>query len=373
MRTVQSAATLSFTTLISFAAPVHVLVKSQEQGQGTLLRRADTCYLLTANHVVRGADTATLIGSTGARRFGEARLVVRFEAMDLALMRVTGALAQECGGEFDEYRDDLGHALSARATGSLPFVFDSDKGGPEGGIGRVPIILTDLGPDWLRIATTRAGDSIEQGRSGSVVLVADRVAGVLVAVEPNGEGKVARIDRAVALIQRFFANPTAATRGTTSATAVTTAPPLREPPGNLLSVSAGATVVAWNSPPSSPDFSPSNLIDASRARSWNAQIKKLPVEVDFRFVNGQPQTIGRLEFVLAQDQDAARAAREVEVLTSIDGATWRSIHLGTLFSNEAVKSVPMAPLRAAYLRLRIYKNWGDTGWVSLRQVRAFRE
>jgi hypothetical protein len=115
------------------------------------------------------------------------------------------------------------------------------------------------------------------------------------------------------------------------------------------------------------------LIDASRARSWNAQIKKLPVEVDFRFVNGQPQTIGRLEFVLAQDQDAARAAREVEVLTSIDGATWRSIHLGTLFSNEAVKSVPMAPLRAAYLRLRIYKNWGDTGWVSLRQVRAFRE
>jgi len=44
-----------------------------------------------------------------------------------------------------------------------------------------------------------------------------------------------------------------------------------------------------------------------------------------------------------------------------------------LFSNEAVKSVPMAPLRAAYLRLRIYKNWGDTGWVSLRQLRAFKE
>ena len=57
-------------------------------------------------------------------------------------------LAQECGGEFDEYRDDLGRTLSARDTGSLPFVFDSDKGGPEGGIGRVPIIVTDLGPDW---------------------------------------------------------------------------------------------------------------------------------------------------------------------------------------------------------------------------------
>ncbi len=97
------------------------------------------------------------------------------------------------------------------------------------------------------------------------------------------------------------------------------------------------------------------------------------MEVDFRFANGQAQTIGRLEFVLARDQDVARAAREVEVLTSIDGATWRSIHLGTLFNNELVKTVTMAPLRAAYLRLRIYKNWGDPEWVSLRQVRAYRE
>lgn len=367
VRGIQSAAVLTLTTFVAAAAPVHVLVKSQEQGQGMLLRRADTCYLLTANHVVRGSDTATLIGSTGARRFGEARLVVRFEATDLALMRVTGALAQECGGELDEYRDDLGRTLSARATGSLPFVVE------DGGIGRVPIVLTDLGPDWLRIATTRADDFFEQGRSGSVVLVADRVAGVLVAVERNGEGKVARIDRAVALIERFFANPVATTRDTISATAATTTPALREPPGNLLSVAAGAAVVAWNSPPSSPEFGPSNLIDASRAHSWNAQAKRLPVEVDFRFVNGEAQTIGRLEFVLAQDQDGARAAREVEVLTSMDGATWRSIHLGTLFNNEAVKSVPMAPLRAAYLRLRIYKNWGDTGWVSLRQFRAFKE
>ena len=370
---VQSVVMLALTTLVAAAAPVHVLVKSHEQGQGMLLRRADTCYVLTADHVVRGSDIATLIGSTGARRFGEARLVARFEAEDLALLRVTGALAQECGGEFDEYRDDLGRTLSARDTGSLPFVFDSDKGGPDGGIGRVPIIVTDLGPDWLRIATTRAGDTIEQGRSGSAVLAADRVAGVLVAVEPSGEGKVARIDRAIALIERFFANPAASTRGTTSATAATATPPVPEPPGNLLSAGAGATVVAWNSPPSSPEFSPSNLIDASRAHSWNAQAKLLPVQVDFRLANGAVQTIGRLEFVLARDQDGARAAREVEVLTSMDGAFWRSIHLGTLFSNEAVKSVPMAPLRAAYLRLRIYKNWGDTGWVSLRQLRAFKE
>jgi hypothetical protein len=364
----QSALTLALATSAIAAAPVHVLVKSQEQGQGMLLRRADTCYLLTANHVVRGSDSATLIGSTGARRFGEARLVVRFEALDLALMRVTGALAQECGGEFDEYRDDLGRTLSARATGSLPFVID------DGGIGRVPIVLTDLGPEWLRIATTRAQDAFEQGRSGSAVLVADRVAGVLVSVEPGGEGKVARIDRAIALIERFFANPVTTTRSTISAMAAAAAPALREPPGNLLSVATGAAVVAWNSPPTSPEFSPSNLIDASRAHSWNARTKVLPVEVDFRFVkSGEAQTIGRLEFVLAQDQDGARAAREVEVLTSMDGATWRSIHLGTLFNNEAVKSVRMAPLRAAYLRLRIYKNWGDTEWVSLRQLRAFTE
>jgi F5/8 type C domain len=364
------------------AAPMHVLVKSQEQGQGLLLRRADTCYLLTANHVIAQAEGATVVGGTGVRRFGEARVVARFPIQDLALLRVIGALAQECGDEIDEYRGDLGRTLSARASGSLPFVFDSDKGGPEGGVGRVPIVVTDLGPDLLRIATTRSGDSFDQGRSGSGVVAADRIAGVLVSVEPGGEGKVVRIDRAIALIERFFANPAAATAPPPRTGATPTAPPppagrpapsVSEPLGNLLSAAVGATVVKWNSPPSSPEFSPSNLIDASKGNSWNAQAKALPVEVDFRFANGQPQTIGRIEFVLAQDQDAARAAREVELLTSMDGSTWRPIHLGTLFNNEAVKSVPMAPLRAAYLRLRIYKNWGDAAWVSLRQVRVFKE
>jgi F5/8 type C domain len=370
---------LTCTALVATGAPVHVLVKSQEQGQGILLRRADTCYLLTANHVVRTSDSATLVGGAGTRRFGEARLVVRFEAQDLALLRVTGSLAQECGDELDEYRGDLGRILSSRASGSLPFVFDSDKDSPEGGIGRVPIVVTDLGPDWLRIATTRTGDILEQGRSGSGVLAADRMAGVLVAVEPSGEGKVVRIDRAIGLIEAFFANPAAAGANTgksasvSTTSTVTAASNLRDPPGNLLSVAAGASVVAWNSPPSSPEFSPSNLIDVSRANSWNAQAQRLPVEVDFRFADGKAQTIGRLEFVLARDQDAARAAREVEVLTSMDGAIWRSIHQGTLFNNEAEKSVPMAPLRAAYLKLRIYKNWGDPGWVSLRQFRAFKE
>jgi F5/8 type C domain len=364
------------------AAPMHVLVKSHENGQGLLLRRSDTCYLLTANHVVAHTDGATVIGGTGARRFGEAKLVVRFEAQDLALLRVTGALTQECGDELGEYRGDLGRALSARATGSVPFVLDSDVGGPEGGVGRAPILLTDLGPDILRIVVVRSGDNIMQGSSGSGVIVADRVAGVLVEVNSSGEGKVVRIDRAVALIERFFANPAAVASTApkpASASAISSpavgkvTPTVREPPGNLLSVSAGATVVKWNSPPSSPAFSPSNLIDASRPNSWNAQTKSLPVEVDFRFAHGQAQTIGRLEFVLAEDQDAARAAREVEILTSMDGATWRPIHLGTLFNNETVKAVAMAPLRAAYLRLRIYKNWGDPAWVSLRQLRAFKE
>jgi F5/8 type C domain len=376
-------AVLPLVTSGAAAAPAHVFVKSQETGQGLLLRRADTCYVLTANHVVRGTNGATLVGSTGARRFGEARLVARFEAQDLALLRVTGALAQECGDELDEYRGDLNRTLSARATGSLPFVDDSTIGGTEGGISRAPIVVTDVGPEWLRVATTHASDDIKQGRSGTAVLAADRIVGVLVAVETDGLGKVARIDRAISLIEHFFANPGAAVAeaARSGATAAAVAPAvartpvnMRETPGNLLSVTAGATVVGWNSPPSSPEYSPSNLIDASRPNSWNAQANKvLPVEVDFRFVNGQVQTIGRLEFVLAQDQDAARAAREVEVLTSMDGATWRPIHLGTLFNNEAVKSVSMAPLRAAYLRLRIYKNWGDAGWVSLRQVRAFKE
>lgn len=360
-------------TGLAQAAPASVLVKSREQGQGLLVRRADSCLLLTAHHVINGVDRASVVGSVGARRFGEARLLMRFIAQDLALLRVQGEIARDCGDDLESYRGDLSRVLSRRPQGSLPFVFDSAAGGGAGGLSRLPVVVTDLGPEWLRVLPQRSGEAIEQGRSGSVVLVSDggvdRAAGLLLAVEAEGEGKVLRLDQAVALIERYFANP-AAFASPVAASAAQHA--VTEPPGNLLAQSAGARVARWSAAPSGPEYLPSNLLDPQGTRSWNAASRPGPVDVDLQLARGEVQTIGRIELVTAQDQPLQRSAKEVEVFSSVDGRSWRSVHTGTVFREEAVKVIELAPLRAAWLRLRIHQNWGDPDWVSLRQVRAYR-
>ena len=113
-----------------------------------------------------------------------------------------------------------------------------------------------------------------------------------------------------------------------------------------------------------------------------------PVQADHHRAVGGDGLVEQTERLLLQrEQDVGvgrqprggRQLRRAEVRTNMGGAAQvaRLKKLGRLNIreriNEAVKSVPMAPLRAAYLRLRIYKNWGDMGWVSLRQLRAFKE
>lgn len=354
------------------AAPLSVLVKSREQGQGLLVKRADACLLLTADHVVRGVDRANVVGSVGASRLGEARLLVRFAEHDLAVLRVQGDIARDCGDPLEAYRGDLSRLLSQRPQGSMPFVFDSAASGAAGGLSRMAIVVTDLGPDWLRVQPQRSSESIEQGRSGSLVMLneggGDRPAGLLSSVDAEGEGKVLRLDRAVALVERFFMSPGASVPAQPSASPVA----VREAAGNLLALATGARVERWSAQPSGPEYAPSNLLDARSSVSWNASFDRRPVDVDVQLAGGLVQTLGRLELVTAQDQPLARAARDIEIFTSVDGNGWRSVHSGTLFQTDAVKVIDFAPLRAAWVRIRIHDNWGDPGWVSLRQVRAYK-
>lgn len=180
--------------------PLHVHVRSEQQGQGLLILRLNTCYTITAGHVLGTSRQAELVGGQDGRLLGDGDVVHTFEGEDVALLRVTGALARRCGTEFEDVRQ-LDRLVATRAQATLSYVFD------DGGVGRMPVVVTDVGPHFMRVRPTNVGDRLMQGLSGGLITVGDQPAGLLLSVESGGNGKAIRYDRVTTLIRQFFAQP----------------------------------------------------------------------------------------------------------------------------------------------------------------------
>ena len=342
--------------------PVNVLVKAREEGQGLLVSRLDACYAITAKHVMRDRVVASLIGGRDNRRTGEGQLLRAFADDDIALLRVTGALVSGCGGTLED-ATALEGVIVTRALAALAKVFD------DGGVGRMPLIVTDVGPQFLRVAPASANDRLVQGMSGGLVTIGDRPAGMLLAVEASGEGKVIRYDRVAGLVKQFLARP---------AELVVT-PPIGGASGeiadasNLLAAARGARVLRWSAVPTQPENGPTNLIAATRI-PWLSTTRDLPVDVDFELAGGRASTIRRIELDSAGVEPRMRLPRDFEILFSVSSLTaWTPLHSGTFFTQDARRAFDVAPVRARYIKLRIHSNWGDPNTVGLGAVRIYGE
>lgn len=359
-----AAATSGALTVAQGREPVHASVKAHEQGQGLLVSRLDSCYAITAKHVLGSRTEASLVGGRDGRQFGHGQLLQAFGEDDIAILRVTGALAGSCGAEVADV-GRLEEVVATRAVGVLSYVYD------DGSVGRLPLVVTDVGPRFLRVTPTSAREQLAQGMSGSLVRIADRPSGVLLEVEKGGEGKVLRYDRVIALLKAFFARAPAA--------AAAAPPPSSEVrqagsrPGNLLAAAAGARVLRWSALPTAPESGPVNLIGSVRG-PWLSSRKSFPVEVDFELPAGRVHTIARIELDSTGVEPRNRLPRDFEILFSAnDPNSWSSLHSGTFFAQDTRREWQVAPVRARYIKLRIYSNWGDADAVGLGAVRAFSD
>lgn len=336
------------------AVPQQAFISAGEHGQAVLLSRLNECYAVTPAHVIDGGFFATLVGGSSARPRGEADLLQVF-GYDLAVLRVTGAITDDC-------RFDLGSSLaldrllSSEGRGQIVSVSS------DGSISRRNVRISDVGLVYLRVSPAGPQDQMFKGLSGSLLVLGDDPAGILMAVDPeNGEGKVLRFDRAVETIRPFFG----LTSGTSGLELKAQKEPRASGEGNL-----AAQVESWSSPALSADHRMSNLIDGAGATTvWLARPDGFPIEIIVDLKGDAVQAIDRIVLVGEGVEPRERLPRDFEVLVSSrkEGG-WMPVFSGTFFPSDSSRSVAFAPVRARRVMLRIYSHWGDAKGVGLSDL-----
>jgi len=330
--------------------PAQAYIRAGEHGQALLLSRLGECYAITPEHVIGSDLFATLVGGEAGKPQGDGDLLQTF-GYDLSILRVTGALATQCGGSLTDV-PMLDNLLSGSSAANVTSVNE------DGSISRRNVTLIDVGLLYLQLRPD-AGDELFKGLSGSLVLVGDNPAGILMSVDPEtGEGRALRYDRALETLRPFFGLP----GGTAAAKQENTEP----------SASAGvqATVVSWSSPPIGAEYRAANLIDSRDKNSiWYAVADHFPLELVIQLPGDRAHTLDALRLIGEGVEPGERLPRDFEVLVSGTGqGNWLPVTNGTYFKTETEKLVRFAPVRARQVMLRLYSHWGDSEAVGLSGI-----
>ena len=295
------------------AIPPQAYVKAGEHGQAVLMSRLNECYAVIPAHVIGDGFFATLVGGSSARPRGEADLLQRF-GYDLAVLRVTGAISDGC--DFD------------------------------------------LGLLYLRVSPVGPESQLYKGLSGSLLVLDNAPAGILMSVDPQSEeGKVLRFDRALETVRPFFGMATG------SLETPTTSPDGADASEGNLAV----TVDSWSSPALSAEYRVSNLIDKNDSGTvWLAEPHGFPIEVVVDLEGDRVHAIDRVVLIGDGVVPPERLPRDFELLVSSreDGG-WMPVVTGTYFISDGSREVAFAPVRARKVMLRIYSHWGDETGVGL--------
>lgn len=332
------------------AMPPQAFLTAGENGQAVLMSRLDECYAITPAHVIGGSFFATLVGGRSDRPRGEADLLQNF-GYDLAVLRVTGAITNECqfdlGGSFS-----LDQVLSTVGDGQIVSV-NSD-----GSLSRRNVRVSDVGLLYLRVSPVGPANQLFKGLSGSLLALDDAPAGILMSVDPQtAEGRVLRFDRAVETVRPFFGMKT------TSQGAESVSPESEVAnEGNLAEI-----VERWSSPAVSAEYRVSNLVDDVDAGTvWLAEPAGFPIEVVVALKGDRVHAIDRVVLIGKGVMPPERLPRDVELLVSSrEEGGWIPVFTGTYFTSEGARELAFAPVRARKVMLRIYSHWGDETGVGL--------
>lgn len=342
---------LLFLPLAVLASPPQAFVQAREQGQAFLMFRLGECYGVVPAHVMAGEFYASLVGNGAGTPHGDADLLQTF-GYDLAVLRVTGGLAKDCGS-FPVSVQNLDQFLAAAGAGQIVSVT------ADGGTARRNVTVRDVGLLNIRVAPATPDDELFKGLSGSVLKIGHRTVGILMAVDPeSGEGRVLRQDRVLETLRPFFGLSGVSPRGAEL-------PPERPSPANQFIDG----IVEWSVPPLTPEHRVERLLEDG---VWYGDLSsaRFPVTLVLALSGAQARAISGVILLSDQVEPSTRKVRDVEVLTRLsESAGWMPVITGTQFESETEKHLRFAPVRARQLMLRFYSNWGDDAAVGLSGLR----
>lgn len=336
--------------------PTQAYIRASEHGQALLLSRLGECYAVTPKHVMGGDLYATLVGGRSTAPQGDGDLLQTF-GYDLSILHVNGSLAQDCGGQLTN-SINLDNVLGSNSAANVASVNE------DGSLTRRNVTINDVGLLYIRIRPDGSDDQLFKGLSGSLLLVANKPAGILMSVDSEtGEGRVLRYDRAIETLLPFFNLP-----------ATGDASEKNEGASQLNGTNSQVSVVSWNSPPLSGDHRAANLIDAAgKETTWYAQATKYPVELVIELPGNKAHVVNSVVLEGGGVEPKQRLPRDFEILVSSTArGNWVSVISATYFMNETDKRVSFMPVRARQIMLRIYSNWGDKDAVGLAGLKIPR-
>jgi hypothetical protein len=307
--------TLSIVIVGQFASDLQaqtVRVDSGSQvGHGLMVRHQDTCFLVTARHVVEGNPIAA-VRSAAPTEPGTATMQTPFwPGMDLAVGVLRGVIEGRCTLPLER----LSGGLGAETVADPELVRLRDNGEVE----RAPIRIATtsyLTFDGVMVASE---DTIYQGSSGAFAMSGDRPLGMLISTTDGRGGQFIRIEEIEPNLRRWI----------TRRVGLTSRPVTAGVTAGAEDASAAAipvTLVSAARPPIGSDFVPENLLGPG-AYIFEPGINR----IEFRVPGSEAVSLSRVVIETAADSgDALPSDITLEVSNRPDGGNWRPFHAGTM-------------------------------------------
>jgi hypothetical protein len=330
-----------------------------EVGQAWLMHSAERCLALLPLHVAAETALPALLREGSPALRGEATDVIDL-GDDAAVATMTGNITKRCGAAVGSISRNLDRLLRSNGLGTLRTV------NGDGTLARLAVtIVDDDGRDYLRVLPTNDREQIRKGQSGSLLIVDDRTAGMLLSVHAStGVGTVMRTDTLLAKLDAHLRNRTLPMAGTGDAS--------QQSGSDAEAPSAGAGpwhVTGWNADPIGSDHAASVLTAAGTKGFWAAQVDRWPVALEL----GGPtevRIVRGIEFVANGEIAPTQRPARVQVLSSvgIDRVAWRVARSGTLTYIDGTASLVFPPVRARALRIEVYRSEATSDEVALARL-----
>lgn len=348
-----AASALSFLSY-SVLALTQAHVDSGEVGQGFLIKRLNTCYLISPAHVI-GDELFAYIKTNKSGTVGEAEPLDTF-GYDLSLLSIQGSAAEQCNTDINSFSpiDDLLAAISTASVSSV---------NQDGSETLTPVNITDKSLQYFRVVPSNAKTPLYKGLSGSVVYAGRQPIGILQAIDADTqEGVVLRIDRAISTIRPFFESSFSYVKERSVVTA--------QPSDSQQLV---LQPLDWSASPSSIEQGIGNLMDNDPETTWSSPFNGV-YELSFAIGNGELESFNQLKLHVLES-NLPQSPKDFEILISQNehgSRGWRSVSSDTFLKNQMSKVVNFAPAKARRLKLRFYSNWGSSE-ISLAEISLYNQ
>lgn len=346
-----------------------VFVEAGEIGQGFLLKRLDSCYLITPEHVVKDNFFANLTAANAARSKGEAVAIQNF-GYDLSIMGVSGPATDDCGASFNQLTSTSADVLKQLQSASQLSVSTVSA---DGARTLTPVSISSV--DLLRLYVQpidAINTPLYQGMSGSTVYVGQTPVGMLQSVDADsGQGLVLRIDRLLETIGPFFNDGLVADLANNT---------------GLNALQQSVTLSAWSHAPSAG--SNSNLLtDGDTATHWSYQPQQGPnynklgnyqAHNPVRLTFSLGDNLQQLNSITLANHSKQRSSfiRDFEILANRSERSaqgWVPVYSGTWMLGQEQKEIDLskANVAARQFMLVVHSHWqADAEQIVISEVKT---